>query len=103
MNQTINNLADLYKSFIGEDTDKSDEFYKARISKIIFKCTDCGCVFHTDEEGVMVSGYAEGSDSECPPHYLPWGFTIDEFNNALTIADDEGCEAWYEANGDTSQ
>ena len=76
----INNLADLYESFIGEDTDKSDEFYKARISKIVFGYTVCGCVFHADEEGVMVSGYAEGSDSECPPHYLPWGFTVDEFN-----------------------
>ncbi len=103
MNQTINNLADLYESHFGEDTDKSDEEYEAHISKIVLKYTDCGCVFHADEKGVMVSGYAEGSDSECPQHYLPWGFTIDEFDNALTIADSEGCEAWDEENGDTSQ
>ena len=98
--QAINNLAELYERHFGEDTDKSGEEYEARISKLVFKYTACGCVFRADEDGVMVSGYAEGSLFECFPHYLRWGFTIDEFNKALTIADSEGCEAWHEVNGE---
>jgi len=66
--------------------------------KSVFKYTNCGCVFGTNDTGVYVVGYAEGSDAELHTHYLKWGFTIDEFNEALDQADAEGVEEWERAN-----
>jgi hypothetical protein len=75
-----------------------EERSKQLLEKSIFKHTQCGCVFDADEDGVILIGYAEGSDAWLPPHTLDWGFTMDEFNAALAQADEEGVEEWERAN-----
>ena len=72
------------------------------IGKALFKGTRCGICFEETDTGVIVAGYAEGSDAECPAHELEYPFTIDEFWRAVEFADDEGCELWEMANGEDS-
>ena len=92
----INNNKELWSEWMGgeEPETKSQQLLR----KWVFKGTECGCIFDSDEKGIMVGGYAEGSDAELPLHHLDWGFTIKEFNEALEFADKEGVEAWNEAN-----
>jgi len=93
----INNCRQLWEGIVGEKVETEDQA-KQRMKKSVFKYTECGCIFNSDEIGVFLSGYAEGSDAELPGHSLDWGFTMDEYNDALDQADAEGVEAWYEAN-----
>ena len=91
----INNCSELWSEWMGSE--ETEERALVLLEKYIFKGTECGCVFGSDEKGIMVGGYAEGSDAELPMHDLEWGFTIKEFNEALDYADKEGCIAWHEA------
>jgi hypothetical protein len=95
----INNLSDLYAEIIGGQPKDADEA-KARISKALFKGTECGIVFHADDRGIVVAGYAEGSDAECPTHRLDYPFTLQDFWAAAQVADDEGCELFDETHTD---
>jgi len=104
----INNNKELWSEWMGdhifansevwEDSKVSETFSRQLLKKWIFKGTECGCVFKSDEKGIMVGGYNElGESAELPMHDLEWGFTIEEFNEALDYADKEGCIAWHEA------
>jgi hypothetical protein len=93
----INNCKELWEGITGEKLE-TEERAKQLISKSAFKYTQCGCVFGTYPEGIYVAGYAEGSDAELPTYSLNWGFTIEEYWDALGQADAEGVEAWHEAN-----
>jgi len=95
----INNCKELLAEQAGIVLQDEDEAKRA-IEKNTFKYTECGCVFDADENGVYVAGYAEGSDAELPGHSLNWGFTVEEFNNALNDADAEGVEEWERANNE---
>ena len=97
----INNSIQLLDEWAGTsfgDSVVDDEHAKQIMEKYIFKHTECGCVFDADENRVYVGGFAEGSDAALPMHSLNWGFTIEEFNNALNDADAEGVEEWERAN-----
>lgn len=67
------------------------------IARRLYKDTRCGIGFEANEEGVSVAGYAEGVDAECPDHNLAWPFELSEFDRAVAIADDEGCEMFDDA------
>lgn len=62
------------------------------ISRRLFKATDCGICFASLPEYIVLLGYAEGSDAECPPHILYYPFHIDDFWKNVDIANKEGCE-----------
>ena len=97
----INNNKELWSAWMGdhiEDSKVSETFSQQLLRKWVFKGTECGCIFDSDEKGIMVGGYAEGSDAELPMRGLDWGFTIEEFTEALDDADREGVTAWHEAN-----
>ena len=97
----INNCIQLLDEWAGtvDGIPLADEDHAKQImEKYIFKYTECGCVFDADENGVYVAGYAEGSDAELFVHSLNWGFTIEEYNDALAQADAEGVEEWERAN-----
>jgi len=95
----INNCRDLWNALMGtEVTSYLEEEAKAAVEKSVFKYTECGCCFSADEGGVTVAGYSEGSDYDHFPYYLKWGFTIEEYNDALDQADAEGVEEWHRAN-----
>ena len=99
----ITNNKELWSEWIGdhiEDAKASETFSQQLLRKWVFRGTECGCIFDSDEKGIMVGGYAEGSDGELPMHDLDWGFTIEEFTEVLEAADKEGCIAWHEANED---
>ena len=93
----INNNKELWSEWMGGE--ETEETSKALLRKWVFKGTECGCVFKSDEKGIMVGGYNElGESAELPMHDLEWGFTLEEFNEATDNADKEGCIAWHEAN-----
>ena len=94
----INNCLELWTEWIGESSYTCEERAKSLLKKVVFKGTECGCIFDSDEKGIMVGGYAEGSDAELPTYDLEWGFTINAFKEALDYADADGVEAWHEAN-----
>ena len=98
----INNNRELWSEWMGdhiEDSKVSETFSQQLLRKWVFRSTECGCVFKSDEKGIMVGGYNElGESAELPMYGLKWGFTIDEFTQALDDADKEGCMAWLEAN-----
>ena len=93
----IRNCVELWAAY-GGWLAPMEERSKQLLEKSVFKYTNCGCVFDADEDGVRVSGYAEGSDAYLPTHFLNWGFTIEEFNSALEQADAEGVEECERAN-----
>ena len=96
----INNNRELWSAWMGdhiEDSKVSETFSQQLLRKWVFKGTECGCIFDSDEKGIMVGGYAEGSDAELPTYDLKWGFTINAFKEALDYADADGVEAWNEA------
>ncbi len=90
--QQINNMRDL-KDHFGCDT-------ITRIQRIIFKSTECGCIFGETVGGVSVCGYAEGADAECEAHVLDYPFNITEFYVQLEAADQEGCDLFDEWNAE---
>ena len=95
----INNNSELWSEWMfgeKEPETKSQQLLR----KWVFKGTESGCVFDSDEKGIMVGGYAEGSEAELPRYDLDWGFTINAFKEALDYADADGVEAWNEANED---
>lgn len=97
----INNCIQLLDEWAGtvDGIPLADEDHAKQImEKYIFKYTECGCTFDANDRGVSVAGYAEGSDAELPRHILSWGFTIEQFNEALNEADAEGVEEWERAN-----
>ena len=92
----INNCSELWSEWMGSE--ETEERALALLEKWVFKGTECGCIFDSDEKGIVVGGYAEGSDAELPTYDLEWGFTINAFKEALDYADADGVEAWHEAN-----
>jgi len=96
----IDNTQELLAAFTGEDPIESSIRAGELLEKYIFKYTRCGCSFTHDEKGIRVAGYAEGSNADLDSYPLHWGFTIDEFNAILDIADQEGCDEWELCNLD---
>ena len=68
------------------------------VGRRLFKDTECGIVFGLTDTGVVVYGYAEGSDAECQGHYLNWPFPSSHFDELVKLADLEGCNLWDEWN-----
>ena len=95
----IRSCIQLLEEIVGERVETEDRA-KQSMEKLVFKYTECGCCFSADEGGVTVAGYTEGSDYDHFPYYLKWGFTIEEFNEALNDADAEGVEEWERVNED---
>ena len=96
----INNCKELWEEWMGDPIDDSmaaENIARDLLRRWVFKGTECGCVFESDEKGIIVGGYAEGSDAEIPMYDLEWGFTLEEWDAALDAADKEGCIAWHEA------
>ena len=86
---------------ITSEQDLKDYYDTNDVERMVFKYTDCGCCYYANEDCVSVAGYAENSeDAECPSHTLYFPFTIDEWDQALEIADQEGCDLWNEYNED---
>jgi len=65
-----------------------------RIAKVIYKNTDCGCTFSSDENGITVGGYAEGFDGDIPYRQLFYPFFISDFWETLKQADEDGSRVW---------
>ena len=95
----INNCMQLCEEWAGRTADNEDHA-NALVMRRVYKYTDCGCCFDSDSEGVRVSGYAEGSDAELPGYFLKWGFTMEDFEEVLTYADNDGITEWEECNGE---
>jgi hypothetical protein len=68
------------------------------VERAVYKYTECGCCFDSDEDGVVVAGYAEGADADCQEYRLNYPFTEAEWDTALACADSDGCEMWHEWN-----
>ena len=67
------------------------------IERDVYKYTQCGCCYRATKEYIAVNGYAEGSgDAECPEHILYFPFTLEDWETALTEADEEGVALWKE-------
>ena len=94
----INNNKELWEAMMGGPVEITEEDAKAAVTKAVFKYSKCGCSFTSDNAGVSLAGYAEGSDAELPIHILFWGFTYDDWTAAMAEADSEGVEEWHLAN-----
>jgi len=89
----IRNLSDLAARVgANRDTEKS-------IARRLFKDTECGISFWTTQTGVGVAGYCEGDVGDCPSYTLDYPFTETEFEDAVEVADRDGCELWDETHG----
>lgn len=70
------------------------------IAHRLYKDTDCGISFWAPEgdspDRVVVAGYAEGTDAECPNHELKFPFESDDFDLTVETADREGVELFEE-------
>lgn len=73
----------------------------AQISHVLFKHTDCGICFHSvSEDGpIIVAGYCEGVDIDCPSYELNYPFSSDDFWKAVDNADNDGVGLWNDTHG----
>ena len=77
-----------------------------RISRAVYKGTDCGAWLNVDERGLSVGSIVEGSDVDCTTHYLSWGeyLGMEEgelrtwLNSALVEIEEEANILWHEWN-----
>ena len=65
----------------------------------LYKNTTCGIGFSYGASGVVVVGYCEGTNGDCAPHRLSWGFTAEQFDEAVQRADQDGCDLWDATHG----
>lgn len=73
------------------------------IARRVYKDTSCGVCYLANENGVTLSGYAEGDQGQCPEYLLMWGkFNGEMFIQAMEEADRDGCERFDELNGGES-
>ena len=83
------------------EQDLKDYYGTDNIARMLFKYTNCGCSYYATETYVNVAGYAENSgDAECPGHILYFPFSLEEWDAAVSTADQEGCDLWNEYNED---
>lgn len=99
---SIKNIRDLARE-VGAQRDGSEGETNEEISKSIarrlYKDTTCGISFWSDAEGVVCTGYCEGSDWLIDGHGLNYPFISDEFWAAVKAADADGCKTWDETHG----
>lgn len=69
-----------------------------QLERRLFKGTQCGVSFWGGDDHICITGYAEGYDGEMPRHELYYPFMPKEFENAISVADQEGVEQWHESN-----
>ncbi len=96
----IRSLQELWLEISGVK-ETNPEIALSHIEKALFKGTDCGICFsraQNEPDGVIITGYAEGSDAELTSHTLDYPFTKEVFWDTVGRADDEGCEEWHMAN-----
>lgn len=68
------------------------------VARRLYKDTACGINFYykpplNQSYGyVVVSGYAEGTDEECPSYTLHFPFSSDDFDTMVENADKDGCD-----------
>jgi hypothetical protein len=94
----INTIFDLARETgVGGDIDAATA--NRRIASRLFKDTECGISFRSDCGGVVVAGYCEGTDAECPPIALSYPFPPETFWDAVQQADKDGCDLWDEVHG----
>lgn len=86
----IRNIKDL-AVYMGMPSCFEGDYGKA-VERVVYKYTECGCCFYSDEDGVAVTGYAEAAAAECQDYRLNYPFTGSEWDTALACADSEGCE-----------
>ena len=81
-------------------TDEDRKRVEGHVKKWVFKATECGCCVHfSGPLEVILSGYVEGWDGDCPSHLLQWPFSRDEYYNTLEKADKEGVAIWNDTHG----
>lgn len=101
----IRNIKELCEHVGCHEDEHDDKACESRISRCVYKYTDCGCSFYwkppMDESYgyVSVSGYCEGSDGHIEPHALAFPFYSNEYNEALEQADKDGVEEWDNTHG----
>ena len=74
-----------------------------RLSKALFKGTDCGAWIEFTETGLAVGSIVEGSDVDCTTHTLIWTGEEDVekwLDQALKEIEEEAKGLWKEANED---
>lgn len=95
--EAIRSMRDLANA-VGESRAEPDV-----ISRRLYKVTKCGisCYFPPGAWPltVVLSGYCEGTDAECPTYRLVAPFTEAEFWDAVNLADRDGCDLWDETHG----
>ena len=96
----INNNKELWEAMMGGPVEITEEDAKTAVEGAVYKLTECGCSIISDSAGVSLTGFAEGSNAEFNPKILFWGFTYEQFTDAMAEADAEGVEEWHIANGD---
>jgi hypothetical protein len=91
----------LWVLYFGLDAIREDNDWK-RIERAAFDATRCGISFWHDPNvagSVVVSGYCEGVDAECPPIRLCWPYTHADIDDAVKAADYDGVAMWNETHG----
>lgn len=88
----IQNLKELAAEVGAEEDAKS-------IARRLYKDTRCGISFWTDGKVVVLSGYCEGTDAECPPREYTFPFEEKVFWEGVEAADQDGCDLWDQTHG----
>jgi hypothetical protein len=91
-NNMIENSQDVARYFGLEEHEQD------RVSRQLYKATDCGAWLQFIDDGVMVGTIVEGADVEPESITLTFPFTENDFNAAIQTLEEQAAEIWHEWN-----
>jgi hypothetical protein len=109
LQEMILNIYDLAHN-VGVETstdgkrEKDQHEVTSRISRAIYKDTECGASVHPvgpphAVAGVLIGSIVEGTDAETYTHRLEWPITREQFWAKVQEVEDEALSIWYETHG----
>lgn len=90
------------KPVIENDQQLADEVGEEtpdRVGRRLYKATECGIGFAFRKGGIILAGYCEGTDRECPSYEMNYPFEANDFWKTVEQADKDGCELWNQTHG----
>ena len=69
-----------------------------RLSRQVYKATECGAWLMFTDAGILLGSIVEGSDVDCNNVHLNYPFTAEAYREAIKSIEEEADLLWNEAN-----
>jgi hypothetical protein len=95
--KTIRSPSELLEAVTGDKLPDTEAV--ERVKRDVYKYTDCGAWIAFEEKGITVGSIVEGVDEGTDTHFVPYPFTLAEYDTALDEVEKEASAIWNETHG----